>query len=125
MKFVPRHTQIIGRMVIRPQSSLIAMGDETKVTKFILVDAVGEDAAKLGVKPGDLIVPKALSQIVLESGRRFCPILEEKDVAFFVRDYDPNELHVQIDSAVRYVPFDSPEAAKSIGAQEETQQAAE
>lgn len=123
MKFVPRHAQIIGRLVIKPQSSTIIMGDPTKVTKFLLVDAVGEGASKSGIKVGDLVVPKALAQIVLESGTRFCPYLEEKDVAFFVRGANLNDLHVQTDSAAKYVPFGSPEAAEPIGAQDDLEQA--
>ena len=118
MKFVPRRTQIIGRMVIKRSESQIILADETKVTKFVLVDAVGSDAAASGIKKGDLVVPKALGQIVLEGGTRFCPFLEEKDVGFFVRDVGLDELLVQTNSGARYVPFNSEDAAKSIGAEE-------
>jgi len=118
VKFVPRHNQIIGRMVVKRASSKIIVGDPTKVTKFILVDAVGDGAAAAGVKVGDIVVPKSLSQIVMENGTSFCPFLEEKDVAFFVRDLKPGEMLVQSASGTQYVSLESPEAAEAFGGQE-------
>ncbi len=118
MKFVPRHNQIIGRMVVKRASSTIHIGDPTKVTKFILVDAVGAGAAAAGVKAGDIIVPKSLSQIVMENGTSFCPFLEEKDIAFFVRDLLPGEMLIQSASGTKYVGLESPEAAEVFGGQE-------
>lgn len=123
MKFVPRHNQIIGRMVVRRAASTIIVGDPTKVTKFILVDAVGDGAAAAGVKVGDIVVPKSLSQIVTENGTSFCPFLEEKDVAFFVRDLLPGEMLIQSASGTKYVSLESPEAADAFGGQEEAQAA--
>jgi hypothetical protein len=125
VKFVPRHNQIIGRMVVRRAKSAIIVGDPTKVTKFVLVDAVGEGAAAAGVKVGDIIVPKSLSQIVTENGMSFCPFLEEKDVAFFVRDLLPGEMLIQSASGTQYVSLESPEAADAFGGQEEESKAAE
>lgn len=119
MKLVPRYSQVVGRMVIRRSSSTIIIGDDTKVTKFLLVDAVGEGAAKAGVKVGDIVVPVALTNIVLDSGYSFCPFLEEKNIAFFVRDVNVDQLLIQTPAGTKYVPFDSPEAAKAVGAQEE------
>lgn len=115
MKFVPRRSQIIGRMVIKRASSMIVRVDESKVTKFILVDAVGEEAAANGIKVGDLVVPTAVSNIVMNEG--FRPVLEEKNVAFFVTDVPLSELAVQTDGGTKYVSFDSPDAAKPLGAQ--------
>jgi hypothetical protein len=115
VKFVPRRSQIIGRMVIKRVSSMIVRVDESKVTKFILVDAVGEEAAANGIKVGDLVVPNALGNIVMNEG--FRPVLEEKAVAFFVTDVPMSELAVQTDSGNKYVPFDAPDAAKPLGAQ--------
>lgn len=116
MKFVPRHSRIIGRMVIKKSESAIILTDETKVTKFILVDAVGDDAAALGVKVGDLVLPTSLANIVVNGGRSFRPTLEEKDIAFFVTDMSLNDLVVQTDNGKQYVPFDSSDAAQPLGA---------
>ena len=123
MKFVPRNSQIIGRMVIRrSMSAIIRVGSE-KVTKFILVDAVGVEAAAKGIKVGDLVVPKALANIVMSEG--FRPVLEEANVDFFVKDVSPDDLAIQTDAGTDFVPFDSPQAAKPLGAQEvESEEAA-
>jgi hypothetical protein len=123
VKFVPRHNQIIGRMVVKRPSSMIHIGDPTKVTKFVLVDAVGDGAAAAGVKVGDIVVPKSLSQIVMENGTSFCPFLEEKDVAFFVRDLLPGEMLIQSASGAQYVSLESPEAADAFGGAEQAQAA--
>lgn len=118
MKFVPRNSQIIGRMAIRRSDSKIIRVDETKVTKFILVDAVGDEAAARGVKVGDVVIPTALSNIVFDGGTRFRPILEEKSVACFVTEMSMDDLLVQSEIGAQFVPFESPEAAKSMGAQD-------
>jgi hypothetical protein len=116
MKFVPRHSQIIGRMVIKRPSSKIVLPDEKKITKFVLVDAVGSDAAMSGIRVGDLVIPIALVGIKPEGEGSYRPMVEEKNIAFFVTDVLPEELLVQTDSGTRYVPFDSEEAAQSFGA---------
>jgi hypothetical protein len=117
MKFIPRNSQVIGRMVIKRPSSKIIRPDEKKITKFVLVDAVGSEAAARGIKVGDLIVPTALGNIMPEGEGSFRPVLEEKNIAFFVTDTSPEELLVQTDSGTKYVPLDSEEAAQSFGAQ--------
>lgn len=116
MKFAPRHSQIIGRMVIRRSEARVILVDETKVTKFILIDAVGEDAAAAGLKPGDVVVPLAMGNVILDGGRSFRPVLEEKNVAFLVVDLEPNELLVQTHEGGQFVALDSDEAAPSLGA---------
>lgn len=116
MKFVPRHSQIIGRMVIKRPSSKIIRPDEKKITKFVLVDAVGSDAVASGIRVGDLVVPVALIGIMPEGEGSYRPMVEEKNIAFFVTDIPPEELLVQTDSGMKYVPFDSEEAAQSFGA---------
>ncbi len=60
----------------------------------------------------------------MENGTSFCPFLEEKDIAFFVRDLKPVETLIQSASGTQYVHLDSPEAAEAFGGQE-TAQAAE
>lgn len=114
MKFVPRRNQVIGRVVIRRTLTSIVLVDESKVTKFILIDAVGEEAAANGVKVGDVIVPLTINNIMLNNG--FRPVLDEKNIAFFVTDIAPGELMVQTDSGSKYVPLDAEDAAQSLGA---------
>jgi hypothetical protein len=110
-------------MVIQRSMSPIVRPDETKVTKFVLVDAVGEEAAAAGIKVGDIIVANALANIVLNGGSSFRPMLKEENAALFVRDVEIHDLLVQAESGGQYVPFDSPDAAKSLGAQEEEEKA--
>lgn len=102
-------------MAIKKSASAIVLVDETKVTKFILVDAVGDEAAAAGIKVGDVVVPTALANIVMSGG--FRPILEEKSVAFFVTDLVAGDLLVQTEAGTRFVPLDSPEAAAPLGAE--------
>jgi hypothetical protein len=116
VKFVPRHSQIIGRVVIKRSSSSIVRVDETKVTKFVLVDAVGPGAEAKGIKVGDVVVAKTLSHIVMDGGTSFRPSLEEESIAFFVADLALDELAVQTDSGAEFVPLDSPKAAQPLGA---------
>lgn len=114
MKFIPRRDQIIGRTVIRKSQSNIISLDESKVTKFIIVDAVGDDAAAAGFKTGDLVIPSAISNIVLQNTWR--PFLKEDQVMFFVTDVPKDQLLVQSEKdPKKYVPFDSPDAAVSLG----------
>jgi hypothetical protein len=115
VKFLPRNSQIIGRMVIHRSESQIIRVDESKVTKFILVDAVGDEAAAAGIHPGNVVVPTALGNIIMNDG--FRPVLEEKNVAFFVTDAGPDEFLIQTDTGTRFVPLDSSEAAQPLGAQ--------
>ena len=124
MKFEPRHNQIIGRLVIKRSSSSIIRPDETKVTKFILVDAVGTEAEAKGIKVGDLVLPKRVSNILLDSGAIFRPTLEEPDIIFFVRDIKQEQLLVQVNAGTSFVAFSSPEAAESLGALLEQSEAA-
>lgn len=125
MKFVPKHDMAIGRMVIKKSESQIIRVDETKVTKFILVDAVGVDAAAAGIKVGDLIVVKALGNIVLDAGTVYLPVFEEKNVVFSVTDVEQKDLLVQTSRGDRFVPFDDEAAAKSFGASPEVAEAAQ
>lgn len=117
MKFEPRSSQAVGRMVIKQSSSSIILSNETKVTKFILVDAVGTEAEANGIKVGDLVLPKVVYNVVLEAGSVFCPWFEEKDVVLFVRDVKREDLLVQTAAGTKFVPFDSPDAAKPLVAQ--------
>ena len=116
MKFAPRHNMAIGRMTIKKSESAIIRTDETQVTKFILVDAVGPDAAKAGLRAGDLVVVKALGNIVMDAGTIYLPVFEEPNTVFDVVDVDLNELLVQNSKGTAFVPFDSEDAAKPFGA---------
>ena len=116
MKFIPRNSQLIGRMTIKRSESRIIRTDETKVTKYILVDAVGPDAAAKGIKVGDLVLVISLRHIVQDAGLVFIPFADEKDVVLFATDIGPNELLVQTLNGKEFVAFDSPDAAPSFGA---------
>ncbi len=116
MKFVPRSSQLIGRMVIRKSESKIIRVDATKVTKFILVDAVGAKAAEAGIKAGDIVLVVSLRNIVQDAGMIFIPFADEKDVVLFVTDVAREDLLVQTPNGKEFVPFDSLEAATSFGA---------
>jgi hypothetical protein len=116
VKFTPRNNQIIGRMTIKRSESKIIRIDETKVTKYLLVDAVGPGAAAKGVKVGDLLVVLKLRHIVQDAGLVYVPFADEEDIALFVTDVAPNELLIQTLSGKEFVQFDSPDAAESFGA---------
>lgn len=118
MKFEPRRDQIIGRTAIRKARSSIIRIDETKVTKFILIDGVGPDAAARGIKAGDLIVPLSVSMIVLDGLAR--PILKEESIAHFVDLEEGDELLVQTENGLKFVPMDSPDAAVNLGGARKT-----
>ena len=116
MKLEPMALQIIGRMVIR--HTLVddhSARHRRRSSKFILVDAVGAGAAAKGVKVGDIVLPKALGNVVMDEGSSTCRVIEEENVAFFVRDVAPGELVMQTDTGTEFVPFDSPKAAQSLG----------
>lgn len=117
MKFAPRHNQAVGRMVIKRSDSKILRVDETKVTKFVLIDAVGADAAIAGIKVGDVVVATKLNHMVFDAGMRFRPLVDEKDIACFVTELQPGELLVQVENGAKYVLFDDPDAAQPLGAQ--------
>lgn len=115
MKFIPRHGQIVGRMTIMRSESRIIVSDPTKVTKFVLVDAVGPDAASAGIKVGQLLIVTSLKNIVLDAGRVFIPLVEEKDVALFLSEVKREQLLVQTPNGKDFVSFESEDAAKAIG----------
>ncbi len=115
MKFAPRRSQIIGRMLIEKTQSTIILVNEAQVTKYLLVDAVGVEAAAIGIKVGDIVVPKALGNMVLKNGTIYSPWLEEKDIGVFAKEWTLDEFLVQTNSGKQFVPFDSPEAMQSLG----------
>lgn len=116
MKFIPRNDQLIGRMTIKRSESKIIVSDPTKVTKYILVDAVGPGAAAKGIKVGDYVVVVSVRHIVQDAGRVFIPWADEKDVHLFATDIGPNEMLIQTLNGKEFVAFDSLEAAPSFGA---------
>jgi len=129
VKFVARNSQIFGRLVMKRVLSAIVRPDETKnTTKFILVDALGPDAAAKGIKIGDLVVPTSISTIVLDGGALARAFLKEEHAAFILTDMNVRkDFIVQVENASEYVPFDSENAARSLGASEriaETEEAA-
>jgi hypothetical protein len=115
VKLIPRHNQVIGRIVIKRVLSSIVRPDETKgTTKFVLVDAVGPGAAAAGVRVGAVVLPKMMSNIVLDGGVIFRPLVDEENIAATLTDLDLSEFAVQTDSGAEYVPLDSPRAARSL-----------
>jgi len=117
MKFAPRKNMVMGRMAIRKSESAIILTDEAKVTKFILVDSVGPIAAAEGIKVGDLVIAKALGNIVMDSGTFFIPICEEQNIVFHVEEVDQSQLLVQTKNGRRFVTFESDEAAPNVSAE--------
>lgn len=124
MKFIPRKKQIVGRMTIKKSDSTIILVQSDKVTKYLLVDAVGEDAAKAGIKVGDVLVAKRVNHIVQDAGRVFISFADEEDVLLFATDVTPDtDLLMQTPSGKEFVPFDSEEAAKPYGVAPEVREA--
>ena len=124
MKLAPRRDQILGRFAIERRQSAVTLTDESKgVAKFIFVDAVGPEAEAAGIKVGDMLAPRAvltakgfsypMTAVVTYKGVR--ALIREQDVAATVPDLDLEEFSVQTDSLSSYVPFDSDQAAQSIG----------
>ena len=116
MKFIPRNDHVIGRMMIKRSDSTIILKDSTKVTKYVLVDAVGPGAAAKGIRVGDVVVVTKLMNIVQDAGRVFIPFCEEENVALFATDFDlEKDLLMQIYSGAEFVPFDDERAMPSVG----------
>lgn len=116
MKFIPRNDHIIGRMMIKRSDSLIIQTEATKVTKYVLVDAVGPGAAAKGIKVGDVVVITKLMNIVQDAGRVFIPFCEEKDVALFATDVNvKTDLLMQTPKGNEFVAFDHENAMQSVG----------
>ena len=116
MNFEPRRDHAVGRIVIRNTTSTIIRPDETKgATKLILIDAIGPDLKDL--KVGDVVMPLAMSGIVMNAGASFRPMVEDKNIALVVRDWESlDEFRVQTENGSEYVPFSDQRAAKSLGA---------
>lgn len=69
MRLEPLKNWVIGRIAITKVSSTIITPDVSKgVTKFALLEAVSDEAAKAGFKPGDLVMAKAMHNIFLNGG---------------------------------------------------------
>jgi hypothetical protein len=115
VKLIPRGNQIIGRVVIKRVFSTIIRVDETKeTTKFVLVDAVGPDAAAKGFKVGDIVLPTQMSNIKLDGGAFFRPLVNADYVAAYLTDVNVEELGVQTDGGTEYVAFGAPRAATPL-----------
>lgn len=90
MKLTPKRDQLVGRLLITKLASAIVAPDPTKnVTKMLLVQAVGEDAAAAGYEPGDIVVPTSLGNMHLRGGTLLVTFCAVKDVLFKVEDVNP------------------------------------
>lgn len=95
MNLVPKRDQVLGRIVITKLKSAIVTPDETRgVTKFMLVDAVGPEAAAAGYKRGDLVLPRAMNNIFLHGGTYHRVICDAKEILTAVEDWDPKDFLV-------------------------------
>lgn len=124
MNFDPLPNQAVGRIVIKKAASAIVRVDESKITKFVLMDAVGFGFERYGLKAGDVVVVKAMGNLVMDGGV-FRPLIDLENVALVVRGWASlDEFHVQTEGASQYVPFGDEKAAKSLGAPRVPQAAA-
>jgi hypothetical protein len=115
VRFIPRRDQIIGRVVIQRRKSAVVRPDETRdTTKLILVDAVGPIAAAAGIRVGDVVLPNAMGNIVLDGGVSFRPILSEANVLATMVGLRVEEMLIQVEGATKFVPFGDAEAAQSL-----------
>jgi hypothetical protein len=115
VRFIPRRDQIIGRIVIQRRKSAVVRPDETRdTTKLILVDAVGPIAAAAGIRVGDVVLPNAMGNIVLDGGVSFRPILSEANVLATMVGLRVEEMLIQVEGATKFVPFGDAEAAQSL-----------
>lgn len=115
MKLVPVENEMIGRLVIKRSDSMIIRVDETKVTKFVLIDGIGESVTRY--KVGDVVLAKKVNNMIFDAGAIWRPLIEASDVACYATELAPGELYMQTENATQYVPFDSDQAAKSLCAQ--------
>jgi hypothetical protein len=87
VKLIPQNNQLVGRLLITKLDSPIVSPDPTKgVTKVILVQRVGADAAAAGYKPGDLVIPRAIGSMFLRGGTHHVVYCEVKEILFKVDD---------------------------------------
>lgn len=115
MKLVARRNEIIGRLIQEKPSSSIVRPDETKgVTKYVLVDSVGPDAAAAGIKIGHVVLSRMIHDIWIDGGFGFRPLVMEPNAAAVWEDARPEDMLIQVNSGKQYVPLDHPEAAKPI-----------
>lgn len=119
MNYEPRRGQAVGRVVIRDLSSvsIIIRPDETKgTTKLVLIDAVSPEFAEKGLKVGDVVLPSKVSNVVMDGGASFRPVVHEQDVLLVVRNWASlSEFRIQTENGSEYVPFGDPKAAPSLG----------
>lgn len=99
-------------MMIKKSDSTIILTNADKVTKYMLVDAVGPEAAREGIKVGDIVVVSRVNHIVQDAGRVFVSFAEEKEVLLFVTDVVPENLLMQTKDGKNFVPLDSKDAAE-------------
>jgi hypothetical protein len=93
MKLEPLRGWVIGRIAITRMSSAIIAPDVTRgVTKFVLLEAVSPEAAKVGLKPGDLVMAKTMHNIFLQGGKFHRVTFPIDELICVLRDVALNEL---------------------------------
>ncbi len=115
MKLVARHDEVIGRVVIkRVRSAILRLNEFKNTTKFLLVDAVGPDAAEKGIKVGDVVLARTIDHLKFDAGTIVRFIAKEPSIAIVVEDVDLEEFAIQVDNGEEYVAFGDEFAAQSI-----------
>ena len=93
MKIVPKGKQVIGRLAITKVSERIVAPDATKgATKFVLVDAVSDEAAAAGYKVGDLVLPHTLNNIFLRGGLEHRAVFSHEQILAVIEGVDFSDL---------------------------------
>lgn len=79
MKLSPRPSQILGKIVITKSDSPIINPDPTaNISKFVVVEAVGEKVE--GIQRGDYVLPRSLAKMFLKGGRYMRVVVPVEEV---------------------------------------------
>jgi len=92
MRFEPMGKQVFGRLLITRVSEHIVASDPTKgVSKFVLLEEVGADAATAGYKIGDLVLPRRVDNVYLKGGSFHRVVLSIDDIVCRVHEIPLSE----------------------------------
>ena len=89
MTLEPLQNWVVGRIAITKASDTIVVADvNSRVTKFLYIEGVSPEAEAKGFKPGQLVLPKAMSNIFLRGGTDHHVGCLVDDLLCRVRDVD-------------------------------------